>query len=179
MALHGWQVNLTGKEIIVYDDSKNFMQKGNQCGKLTKNECFSEGSVVGAPWEGDGSPVIFKNTSGNMIQGAVYDDYGNYDFANYASNGTSWVAVNDLKRKVVYTTRAYYADGSGDILLEPGSYVWLTQNCTRGQKNPNYVAVTKVQKANGSTITFTGNGFVDLTFGNRWLNVGSILLRKA
>lgn len=179
MALQGWQINLTGKEIIVYDGSKLFTQKGNQCGKLTKNECFTEGTAFGAGWEGVGSPVIFKNGSGIMTQGAVFDDFGTYNFANYASNGTSWVAVNTLERKVEYTTRAYYADGTGDILLNAGSRVWLTQNCTRGQNNPNYVAVTKVKKSDGTIIVFDGNGFVDLTYGNRWLNVGSILLRKA
>lgn len=56
--------------------------------------------------------------------------------------------------------------------------VWLTSNCTRGDYNPNYVAVTKVQTAAGKTYTFSGNGFIDLINNNRF-NVGSILLRKA
>ena len=101
------------------------------------------------------------------------------DFTDYASNGTSWVRVSTLERKVQYATVAYYADGSKCCDLPAGSKVWLTQNGTAGQTNSNYIAVTSVQTAAGKKIDFKGNGFIDLTYGNRWVNVGSILLRKA
>lgn len=180
MALHGWEINLSGADIPVYGGSKNWSQQGSKIGTITKNECFVEGTEFNTGWEGWGSPVIFKNSSGVMTQGAIADNISNLkDFASYASNGTSWVSVSTLKRTVQFATRAYYADGSLLCDLPEGSSVWLTANCTRGQKNKNYIAVTAVQPKGKDKITFSGNGFIDLTYGNRWLNVGSILLRKA
>ncbi len=180
MALRGWEINLSGAAIPVYGgNNNNWIQQGSQIGTITKNECFAEGTAFGAGWKGWGNPVIFRNSAGKMTQGAIADNISNLkDFANYASNGTSWVSVSTLQRIVHSPTRAYYA--SGDLLcdLPIGSYVWLTQNCTRGQNNPNYVAVTAVQPKDHDKITFKGNGFVDLTYDNHWLNVGSILLRK-
>ena len=52
-------------------------------------------------------------------------------------------------------------------------------NGTVGATHPNYIAVTSVETASGKKYNFSGNGFIDLTYGNRWVNVGSILLRKA
>lgn len=52
-------------------------------------------------------------------------------------------------------------------------------NGTAGATHSNYIAVTSVQTASGKKYDFDGNGFIDLTYGNRWVNVGSILLRKA
>ena len=63
--------------------------------------------------------------------------------------------------------------------MPSGSKVWLTPNSTRGQNNPHYVAVTAVQPKGGTKVNFSGNGFIDLMYGGRWVNVGSILLRKA
>lgn len=175
MALRGWQINLSGASIPVYQMD---VKKGAKIGNITANECFANGQASGSGYEGWGDPVVFLNSSHQMTYGAI--DYNNsyVDFGNYASNGTSWVAVSTLKRKVQYETVAYYADGSTFRKLPAGSYVWLTKNCTRGENNPNYVAVTKVQIGN-EVFEFSGNGFVDLTYGGRWVNVGSILLRKA
>lgn len=176
MALRGWQINLSGSTIPVYEMD---VVKGKKIGNLTVNECFANGQAFGSGYEGWGDPVVFLNSSHVMTYGAIDYNQNYVDFAKYASNGTSWVAVNTLKRKVQYETRAYYADGSTCCTLPAGSYVWLTKNCTRGNNNPNYVAVTKVEVKGGKTYEFTGNGFVDLTYGGRWVNVGSILLRKA
>lgn len=52
-------------------------------------------------------------------------------------------------------------------------------NGTAGATHSNYIAVTSVQTASGKKYDFGGNGFIDLTYGNRWVNVGNILLRKA
>lgn len=52
-------------------------------------------------------------------------------------------------------------------------------NGTAGATHSNSIAVTSVQTASGKKYNFSGNGFIDLTYGNRWVNVGSILLRKA
>jgi hypothetical protein len=178
MNLRGWHINLTGSTIPVYGGSNGYVTQGTQIGNLTANECFAEGTAFGAGWEGWGYPVYFRNSSGSFVLGAISSSpSGLKGFAEYASNGSSWVAVSTLQRKVQFATNAYYADGSFCCSLPSGSYVWLTSNCTRGQSNPNYVAVTKVQTAAGQTYTFTGNGFIDLVNGN-WLNVGSILLRK-
>ena len=108
-------------------------------------------------------------------------DYENnlVDFTDYASNGTSWVPVSTLERKVQYATVAYFADGSKRCDLPAGSKVWLASNGTAGATHSNYIAVTSVQTASGKKYDFDGNGFIDLTYGNRWINVGSILLRKA
>lgn len=177
MAVRGWQINLTGSSIPVYPQATS---QGSQIGTLTANECFAEGTAFGAGYEGWGNPVVFVNSAHVMTYGAINNfSSGLVDFADYASNGTSWVRVSTLKRKVQYATVAYYADGSKCCDLPAGSYVWLTQNCTRGQNNPNYVAVTKVQTAAGKEYNFSGNGFVDLLYGGRWVNVGSILLRQA
>jgi len=180
MIVHGWSINLTGADIPVYDGSKNWYQQGNQIGKLTKNECFAEGTAYGygAGWEGWGVPVYFKNSSGVITLGAIKDDSTNIkNFAEYASNGTSWSKVSTTKRKVKYATKAYYSDGTFYRDLPAGSFVWLTSNASRGAKNPNYVSVSKIQPVGGDEKSF--NGFIDLTYGGRWLNVGSILLRKA
>lgn len=178
MSLRGWEINLSGSAITVYGGSKNWTQQGSQIGTLTANECYVEGTG-GTGWDGWGLPVVFKNTAGSMVLGAVASLNNTANFADYASNGSSWVSVNTLQRKVQYATKAYYADGSLCCDLAAGSSVWLTQNCTAGATNRNYVAVTKVETSAGKEYNFSGNGFVDLTYGGRWLNVGSILLRKA
>ena len=180
MANHGWMINLSDT-IPVFSMLGNGAVSTTQIGKITKNECFADGAQIGAPWEGIDDPVYFLNAKNTMTFGVTKSsDYGNVvDFSAYASNGTSWVKVNTLERKVQYETRAHYADNTGDYILAPGSRVWLTSNCTRGDEHPNYVAVTKVQTADGEIIEFQGNGFVDLTYGGCWVNVGSILLRKA
>lgn len=180
MAVHGWEINLSGAAIPVYGGNNNYwIQQGSQIGTITKNECFVEGTAFGAGWEGWGSPVIFRNSSGNMVQGAIADNIKNLkDFVEYASNGTSWVSVDTNQRIVQFATRAYYANGDRLCDLPAGSYVWLTKDCTRGSDNYNYIAVTAVQPKGEKKIFFDGNGFIDLTYGNRWLNVGSILLRK-
>lgn len=180
MAKRGWMINLTGHSIPVYDSLSNgAVDKNNQLGEITKNECFAEGSTFGAGWEGVDMPVVILDANHQITFGVIDDYAGNLvDFSEYASNGTSWVSVNTLERKVQYATVAYYADGSKCCDLAAGSRVWLTSECTRGQTNPNYVAVTAVETAAGKKYNFSGNGFIDLTYGNRWVNVGSILLRK-
>lgn len=179
MATYGWMINLSGAAIPVYSVGAGGPST-TQVGTLTKNECFVDGTISENPWEGDGRPVVFLNSSHSMTFGLLANDPKNLvDFTAYASNGTSWVAVNTLERKVAYATVAYYADGSKCCDLPAGSQVWLTQNGTAGQKNSNYIAVTKVKTAAGKEYKFSGNGFVDLTYNNRWVNVGSILLRKA
>lgn len=181
MANRGWMINLSGASIPVYSMLGNGAASSTQVGTLTKNECFAEGSAFGAGWEGIDSPVVFLNASHDITFGVIKDQdvLGNLaDFADYASNGTSWLSVSTLERKVQYATVAYYADGSKCCDLAAGSRVWLTQKCTRGETHPNYVAVTSVQTATGKKYNFSGNGFVDLTYGGRWVNVGSILLRK-
>ena len=177
MADRGWMINLSGTSIPVYDQGTIPVTR---IGTLTPNECFADGASFGAGWEGWGMPVFFLNSAHENTFGMTDNNFNCVDFADYASDGTSWVSVNTLKRKVQYPTVAYYSNGSKCCDLAAGSYVWLTENCTRGRSNPNYVAVTKVQTATGSIHTFSnGNGFVDLTHGGRWVNVGSILLRKA
>lgn len=180
MAVSGWMVNLSGKKISVYKMNDNGSCSTTRLGYITANECFVEGTVPGTGWEGVDTPVVILNSSHIMTMGVYSGYYSNLvDFAKYASNGSSWVSVSTLKRKVQYATVAYYADGSKCCDLAAGSYVWLTNDCTRGLNNMNYCAVTKVQTASGTTYNFSGNGFVDLTYGGRWVNVGSILLRKA
>ena len=177
--MSSWMINLSGKSIPVYS-IKGGGPSTTKIGNLTKNECFVDGTISANPWEGDGSPVIFLNSSHQMTFGLITDYENNLvDFTKYASNGSSWVSVTTLERKVTYATVAYYADGSKCCDLPAGSKVWLSSSGTAGDKNPNYIAVTKVQTASGKSYNFTGNGFVDLTNGNRWINVGSILLRKA
>lgn len=145
-------INLTGNTSPVYSE-KNGGPSTTTIGKLTKNECFIEGTFSENPWEGDGNPVFFLNSNHNIKFGLI-KNFPNtlVDFSAYASNGTSWIKTNSLERKVQYTTA--------------------------GETNPNYVAVSKVVTSTGKTYTFSGNGFVDLTYGGRWVNVGSILLRK-
>lgn len=178
MASHGWMINLSGGSIPVYTVGSSGPTTP-QLGNITRNECFVDGTISENPWEGDGSPVIFLNSSHEWKFGLINDGQSNLvNFTNYASNGTSWVSVNTLERKVQYATVAYNADGSRCCDLPAGSRVWLTSNGTAGQTHSNYIAVTKVKTASGTTYNFQGNGFVDLTHGNRWINVGSILLRK-
>lgn len=183
MSVSGWQVNLSGKKIPIYDyNGAGTAITSKRLGYITNNECFVEGTVPGTGWEGNDAPAVILDANHNMKMGVYTEDYWgcNFgDFAEYASNGSSWVKVSTRKRKVQYATRAYYADGSKCCDLPAGSYVWLTSNCTRGQSNMNYCAVEKVQTAAGKTYTFQGCGFIDLTYGGRWVNVGSILLRKA
>lgn len=181
MNLYGWHINLSGSAIPVYRMS-GYPSSKVQIGKINNNECFVEGSVRNAPYEGDAFPVHFVNSSKQMVQGVIESIPSNIvSFGDYASNGTSWSAVSTLKRKVQYATVAYYSDGSKCCDLPAGSYVWLTENCTRGDSNHNYVAVTKVTTSAGKTYTFSDNnvGFVDLTYGSRYVTVGNILLRKA
>ncbi len=179
MANDGWMINL-GDAVAVYSMKGNGASTGNQIGKITKNECFAHGANIGAGWEGVDYPVWFLNAQHVGTIGVVPNDVyiDSVDFSKYASNGTSWVKVDTLERKVQYATNAYYSNGDWLCELLPGSRVWLTQNGTHGATNYNYIAVTKVQTAEGTTYNFQGNGFVDLVAETNWLNVGSILLRK-
>lgn len=175
----GWMINLTGNSIPVYSMLDNGAASNTQIGNITKNECFTEGTAFGANWEGVDFPVMFLNSNHVMTFGVIKNELKNLvDFADYASNGSNWIAANTLEREVKYETIAYYNTGDKYCTLPAGSRVWLTSNCTRGQKNPNYVAVTSVQPKGGEKFDFTSNGFIDLTYGGRWVNVGSILLRK-
>mgnify|MGYP003190281375 FL=1 len=129
-------------------------------GNLTKNECFVEGTFSANPWEGDDAPVFFLNSSHQMTFGLLADYENNLvDFTAYASNGTSWVSVNTLERKVQYATVAYYADGSKCCNLPAGSKVWLTSNGTAGATHSNYIAVTSVETASGKKYNFFGNPY--------------------
>lgn len=178
MASYGWMVNLSGESLPVYSVGGGGPST-TKIGNITKNECFVDGTISQNPWEGDGMAVVILNSSHAMTFGLLASYKNNLvDFSRYASNGTSWVSVSTLERKVEYATAAYYGDGSKCCDLPAGSRVWLNQNGTAGQNNPNYIAVTSVQTASGKKYNFSGNGFVDLTYGGRWVNVGSILLRK-
>ncbi len=180
MATGGWMINLSGKKIPVYNSTPNGSCGTTKLGDILANECFVQGTTPGTGWEGNDNPVIILDLNHAMTFGVYSGEYSNLvDFAAYASNGTSWVAVDTLKRKVQYATRAYYANNDFCCELPAGSYVWLTTNCTCGENNNNYCAVTKVQTAAGKEYNFSGNGFVDLTYGGRWVSVGKILLRKA
>lgn len=178
MAKYGWMINLTGSPIPVYSVGSSGPTLPH-IGTLTRNECFVDGTFSENPWEGEGTPVVFLNSNHELTFGLL-DSYGDglVDFTDYASNGTSWVPVTTKERKVQYATVAYYADGSKCCDLPAGSHVWLTPNGTSGTTHSNYIAVTKVETASGTSIEFCGNGFIDLTHNNRWVNVGSILLRK-
>lgn len=179
MASFGWMINLSGKTLPVYSTEDGYPFT-NQIGKINDNECFVDGATSANPWEGDGSLVIFLNSSHKMVYGMVTDNNTKLvDFADYASNGTSWEAVNTLERKVQYATKAYdkYGVEIGDV--PAGSRVWLTQNCTAGSTWNHYIAVTKVVTASGEELKISDHAFIDLTYGNRWVTVGSILLRKA
>ncbi len=179
MATYGWMVNLTGETIPVYASDGSGPSE-TQLGKLYAGECFVDGTISENPWEGDGTPVVFLTSDHEMRFGLLEDYHRDFvDFSEYASNGTSWVAVDTLERLVKYATVAYYADGTKCCDLPAGSHVWLTHNCTAGQDNPNYIAVSKVETAAGRVYEFTGNGFVDLTYNNRYVTVGKVLLRKA
>lgn len=182
----GWNINLTGNAIPVYGiNSTNLGSHGSQIGRITPNECFAGGEVInGGGWEGWGAPVCFKNASGSFVRGVVDESSIANDnqigtFTQYASNGSSWLRTSSLKRYVQYATVAYYADGSKFRDLPAGSYVWLTSRGTKGATYEHYIAVTAVQPKGGSKLSFSGNGFIDLTYGGHWLNVGSILLRQA
>lgn len=178
MATYGWMINLTGETLPVYSVGGSGPTTP-QLGKITKNECFVEGTMSANPWEGEGMPVYFLSTSRVMTLGLLDEFKGDIvDFTDYASDGTSWVKVDTLERKVQYATQSYYADGRVFKALPAGSRVWLTSNGTAGTNWPNYIAVTSIQPAGDKTYNFDGNGFIDLTYGDRWVNVGSILLRK-
>ena len=100
MASYGWMINLSGKSIPVYSVAGGGPST-TKIGNLTKNECFVEGTFSANPWEGDDAPVFFLNSSHQMTFGLLADYENNLvDFTAYASNGTSWVSVNTLERKV-------------------------------------------------------------------------------
>jgi hypothetical protein len=182
MAVSGWQINLSGKAVPIYSFNGSGKATSTKIATITKNECFVEGTVPGTGWEGVDNPAVVLDPNHNMVMGVYTDSYysNNFvNFADYASDGSTWAKVSTLKRKVKYATAAYYADGSLCCSLPAGSYVWLTNRCTRGETHMNYCAVTKVKTAAGKTYTFQGNGFVDLTYGGRWVSVSGILLRKA
>lgn len=72
-----------------------------------------------------------------------------------------------------------HAHGSKCCSLPTGSRVRLSANGTASQTHPNYIAVTSVETKDGKKYNFSRNGFVDLIYDNRWVNVKSILLGKA
>ena len=176
MSYHGWEINLSD-DIPVYQMLNNGAVSNVEIGKILKNECFVHGGVIGAAWEGIDLPVWVLAPNHVMTMGVV-TQYDSVDFADYASNSTSWEKVSTLERQVKYATVAYYADGEICCDLPAGSRVWLDPACTRGDENANYIAVSSVKTAAGKTYNFAGNGFIDLTYKGRWVNVNNILLRK-
>lgn len=179
MSAGGWTINLTGKAISVYSVG-NGGPSTTKIGTINNNECFVDGSFSTNPWEGNGVPVVIVKSDHNTEFGLLPDGTYNFvSFADYASNGTSWVAVNTLERKVQYDTKAYDRYGGYKDDVPAGSRVWLDRDCTAGSDNPNYVAVTKVVTASNEELDISGHVFIDLTCGDRWVTVGSILLRKA
>lgn len=173
MAHYGWMINLTGAAIPVYSVDGGGPST-TQIGTITKNECFIDGVYSANPWEGEGTPVIFFNKNHEATFGLLNDYSGNLaEFADYASNGTSWVKVNTLERKVQYDTEAYDQGNNPLGKVPAGTLVELTRNCTAGDRHSNYIAVTRIGDK-----TYDSHVFIDLTPGNRWVNVGSILLRK-
>ncbi|WP_054740759.1 hypothetical protein [Cellulosilyticum ruminicola] len=180
MAVSGWQINLSGESIPVYSFNGAGTATNTKIATITKNECFVEGTVPGTGWEGNDIPAVVLDPNHKMVMGVYKKYYNNLvNFADYASNGTSWVKVSTRKRKVQYATTAYYADGSKCCDLPAGSTVVLTSSCTRGASHMSYCAVESVTTAAGKTYKFQGCGFIDLAPSGRWVNVGSILLRKA
>lgn len=178
MANHGWMINLSGASVPVYSVAGGGPST-TKIGTITQNESFVEGSISANPWEGSGDPVLFLASNHKMTFGLLSSTPKNLvDFTKYASNGTSWVAVNTLERKVQYETTLYDSLGNELYPLPAGSHVWLTSNGTAGEDNPNFIAVKSVQRPSNAKYTFPGNGFIDLTCNSRWVNVGSILLRK-
>ena len=179
MSAGGWTINLTGKAISVYSVG-NGGPSTTKIGTINNNECFVDGSFSTNPWEGNGVPVVIVKSDHNTEFGLLPDGTYNFvSFADYASNGTSWEAVKTLERRVQYATKAYLKNGDFYQDIPAGSRVWLTQNCTAGTDNPNYVAVTKAVTVSGTVIDISDHFFIDLTYDNRWVTVGSILLRKA
>ncbi|MDE6742513.1 MAG: hypothetical protein K2J95_01380 [Lachnospiraceae bacterium] len=174
-----WMINLSGNALPVYSEGYCGPSE-TQIGTITKNECFLNVNTTDTvnPWEGDGEPVFFLNSSHQMKDGFLADSVNNLvKFTNYASNGTSWVSVNTLERKVQYETATYDSEAKFKFTLPAGSRVWISSSGTAGEQYRNFIAVTHVQRGSeGTKEEF--NGFVDLTYGNRWINVGSILLRK-
>lgn len=176
-------INLTGNNIPVYteDGSGPILP---QLGNITRNECFIEGVLSGNPFEGEGCPVIFLNANHVFTFGLARNEdcvggNGFVPFTAYASNGTAWVSVDTLERKVQYATKCYDRNGSFYCDLPAGSRVWLKSSGAAGDTQRNYIAVTSVETASGQRYDFNGHGYIDLTYNNRWINVGSILLRKA
>lgn len=179
MGVSGWQINLSGKAYPVYKMQGAGQASATKIATVTKNECFVEGTVPGTGWEGVDCPVVVCDPNHNMVMGVTKEYIPEYKLSDYASNGTSWVKVSTKVRKVVKPTVAYYASGEKCCDLPVGSKVTLGNNCTRGLNNKNFCAVTSVTTAAGKTYNFQDHGFIDLTYGGSWLNVGSILIRKA
>lgn len=189
MKLYGWHINLSGNSIPVYEAG---MSPTVQKGTITKNECFCEGSVRDTGFDGwdYGEMVLYINTSHEMTPGMIDTrTSGIVFFGDYASNGTSWVKVNTLKRKVVNATVAYDKINNKIEDLPAGSYVWLSKDCSHGDSNLHYIQIDQFQKPGQSIYNYAAQGkdygFIDLTgkslTGNvkYWLNVGSIILRQA
>lgn len=58
MATYGWMINLTGNTIPVYSE-KNGGPSTTTIGKLTKNECFIEGTFQRIHGKGMATPYFF------------------------------------------------------------------------------------------------------------------------
>lgn len=179
MNYNGWMINLSGSSVPVYEQDVSLKKK---IATITKNECFTEWHPNDTNWEGGGRPVFLLNSSHNYTYGMIDYSLNNFgDFCDYASDGSSWIKVSTTKRKLVSETKLYYKDGHLACSLPKGTYVWIDPECTSGYSHPNYISVTKVQTPAGVVYNFSdSSGFIDLIpTSNTWLNVGSIILRKA
>ncbi len=178
MRKNRWYINLSGTTIPVYGGSNDFIQRGEQIGTISNNECFVYGGDYYTGWEGWGTPVHFINANHQMEMGAVDSLPANIVFfGDYASNGSSWIAQSALLRKVAYATQFYDSYGVPGDALPAGSYVTLDSTCVRGATHPNFIAVSGYRVA-GKDYTYQ-DGFIDLTANNHWLNPASIVIRKS
>ena len=174
MASYGWMINLTGASIPVYSVG-NGGPSTTQIGNLTKNECFVDGTISENPWEGDGMAVVFLNSSHAMTFGLIADYNSKLvDFTDYASNGTSWVSVNTLERKVQYATVAYYANGDFDKSLALLKNI-PNDDLTLYQKALVYLKMGQTSRALAHALSIKEQGDkVKELLGDIWLALGDL-----
>lgn len=152
-------INRSGKSVPVYD----FYNVDNKIGSIYNLELF----CFAPSWGGDGifDFILFRNSSGNVVRGALnWNEYsypsGVYTNAyqskyRYGTIGRNGISYNTFK--MTRTENVYYADGGYWGKVYAGQYV-ATNSVSNGQGRPDWQLIHYVRSTNGTWVKVEGHG---------------------
>ncbi|NEU60358.1 hypothetical protein [Paenibacillus sp. ALJ109b] len=170
MALHYIAVNKSGVAVPVYTDQNN---KGSRVGTIYNREVY----CVTGYTEGGDTPIMFRNSSGNIVYGifnlgllgisesaeSPIDEYAYHNNASlYIPGQGNFAAVEYKTRR---SLRALNQSGSFWTNIPSGSSIFAKKSygAQNGEINEQYLQFNAYRDPNGNLIYAPSNiGFIDI-----------------